>query len=395
MTTATAASRDVIPDILRGFALWGIVVVNVAYFATSVNLGVTAQALVATGDSVAALLVFALAQGKFYLIFSFLFGYSAHYLLGNPNTGRRRWLMRGVGLLILGVAHASLLFIGDILFIYGLLGLLLLAFYGRSERVLRHWIVWLYGLFAAAMAGLTALLFLAESQGVDTTGSSSLAAINYEETVIAGDYLASIGARFEFWAAEGIFLVLFQGALTFVAFLTGVLAARARALSDGVLSDSTIRQMIGWGLGAGLGIQLGLAGVWLGNELSASPSEAVGLAAFFGSFLTAPLLSVGYVGLVIRMIRSRPRALGFLGSMGRLSLTVYLSQSLLLSVIFSGWGLGLYQQVPYWVAVLISLAVTLVLSAGASLWLRRWGQGPLERLLTGWSKLGLQGYRSR
>ena len=73
--------RDIAPDVLRGFALWGIILVNVAYFSTSVYSGVTAEALAGTGDALAAFLVFVLAQGKFYLIFSFLFGYSADYVL--------------------------------------------------------------------------------------------------------------------------------------------------------------------------------------------------------------------------------------------------------------------------------------------------------------------------
>jgi uncharacterized protein len=71
-----------------------------------------------------------------------------------------------------------------------------------------------------------------------------------------------------------------------------------------------------------------------------------------------------------------------------MSLTVYLGQSLLLNVIFGGWGLGLYQQLPYWLAVLVSIAVTLVLAAVATLWLRRFRQGPMEWLLTAWSRLG-------
>ena len=55
-------TRDPAPDVLRGFALWGIVLVNVAYFSSSVDSGVTADALANAGDSVAAFLVFALAQ---------------------------------------------------------------------------------------------------------------------------------------------------------------------------------------------------------------------------------------------------------------------------------------------------------------------------------------------
>ena len=380
-------SRDPAPDVLRGFALWGIVLVNVAYFSSSVDSGVTADALANAGDSVAAFLVFALAQGNFYLIFSFLFGYSSHYVLGRSSGGRRRWWLRGVGLMVLGLAHASLLFIGDILFLYGLLGLLLLGLYAQPRRVLIRWGAWIYGVFTALALAVVALTALAEAQGLSAAVDSS-AARAYEAAVVSDNYLAAIPARVDFWVSEAIFVVLAQGALTFVAFLVGVLAARWGALTSSGLSRNQLQKMIGWGLGLGLGLQLFFAGVWVVTMTSATPSVALELGAFFGSFVTAPLLSVGYVGLVLTVVRARPAALAWLGAMGRMSLTVYLGQSLLLNVIFGGWGLGLYQQLPYWLAVLVSIAVTLVMAAVATLWLRRFRQGPMERLLTAWSRLG-------
>jgi len=383
-----APSRDTAPDVLRGFALWGIILVNVAYFATAVDLGVTSEALISPGDSVAAFLVFTLAQGKFYLIFSFLFGYSAHYVLGSDGGGRRRWWLRGVGLIVLGIAHASFLFIGDILFLYGLLGLLLLAFYSRSRTVILRWMAWIYGLFTAVALALVGLTALAEAKGLSQAVESSEVASRYEQTVISGDYLASIPARFDFWISEGIFLVAFQGALTLVAFLFGVLASRWAALGPQGLSRAQLRVMMGWGLGLGLGLQVLFGSLWLTNALSPSPSVALELAAFFGSFVTAPLLSAGYIGLIISIVRSAPRALSWMGSMGRMSLSVYLGQSLLLSLIFGGWGLGLYREGPYWSAVLISLGVTVALALLSGVWLARFRQGPMEKLLSGWSKLG-------
>ena len=384
-----AGPRDVAPDVLRGFALWGIILVNVAYFSHSVDSGPTASTLLSTGDATAAFLVFVLAQGKFYLIFSFLFGYSAHYVLRNLETGRRRWWWRSAGLIILGVAHASLLFIGDILFLYGLLGIVVLAFYGRSEKVIRRSMAWIYGAFAFFSVAVVALVWSVEAQGISAAGETSQAAKVYESTVLSGDYLASIPARFDFWFSEAILLVAFQGALTFVAFLAGVLAARAGALASHGLAAHTLRGMMGWGLGLGLGLQLFFGGLWLANTLSTVPSTAVELGSFFGSFLAAPLLSVGYVGLVLTIVRAKPTVLGWLGRMGRMSLTVYLGQSVILSVIFGGWGLGLYQEVPYWSAVVIAVGVTLLLALGATLWLRLATQGPMERLLTAWSRVGM------
>jgi len=151
------------------------------------------------------------------------------------------------------------------------------------------------------------------------------------------------------------------------------------------MSHVTLQRLLGWGLGLGLPLQLLIAGVWLSTELSAQRTETIALAAFCGSFLSAPLLSAGYVGLIAWLVRTKPQITTWLGHMGRMSLTVYLSQSIGLSLIFSAWGGGLYQGVPYWVAVLIALGLTSVLAFGASLWLARFSHGPMERALTWFS----------
>ncbi len=383
----TQTTRDIAPDVLRGFALWGIILVNVAYFSTSVDSGVTAEGVQSAGDAVAAFLVFVFGQGKFYLIFSFLFGYSARYVLGNQETGRTRWVTRSVGLIALGLAHASLLFIGDILFLYGILALLLLAFYGRTRTTIVRWMGWVYGIFVAVLAALVALTWLSENQGFTDTTPPSAAGAAYGEAVANGSFLQAIPARWALWSEEAVFLILFQATLTFVALLAGILAARSQALSPGSVTPATLRAMTIWGWGLGLGLQVLSGGIWLGNLVSASPTATSELLGLLGGFITAPLLSMGYLGTMIWLIRTRPQALGWLGSMGRMSLTVYLSQSLLLSLIFGAWGLGLYQEVPYWSAVLISLGVTAVLAGFAGLWLSRFRQGPMEKLLTSWSKI--------
>ena len=377
-------TRDAAPDVLRGFALWGIIVVNVAYFSTSVSLGVSAASLGGTEDIVAVFLVQALASGKFYLLVSFLFGYSAHYLLAKKDSGRTRWVTRPCGLVAVGVAHAALFFIGDILFLYGLLAFTVLAFYGKSRGVIIGWIAWLYGIFAALLTSVVVLTWAGERAGL-TPGATPIPAL--DEIVRPGTYLESIPARFELWYSEAIFLVLFQGVLTLVAFLVGILAARSQFLDVETMSRVTLQRLLGWGWGWGLGLplQLLIAGVWLSTELSAQRTETIALAAFCGSFLSAPLLSAGCLGLIAWLVRTKPQITTWLGHMGRMSLTVYLSQSIGLSLIFSAWGGGLYQGVPYWVAVLIALGLTSVLAFGASLWLARFSHGPMERALTWFS----------
>ena len=87
-------SRQALPDRLRGAALLGIVVVNAAFLGISAD-GFTTESIQGSANRVTAFLVIVLAQGKFYLLFSFLFGYSASFILrDNSQPNRRRYLRR-------------------------------------------------------------------------------------------------------------------------------------------------------------------------------------------------------------------------------------------------------------------------------------------------------------
>ena len=94
VTQSAPAAREALPDRVRGVALLGIVVVNAAYLGISAD-GFTAESVDGVGNRFTALVVVALAQGKFYLLFSFLFGYSASFILRDQSPpNRRRYLRR-------------------------------------------------------------------------------------------------------------------------------------------------------------------------------------------------------------------------------------------------------------------------------------------------------------
>ena len=150
-------TRQAFPDRLRGLALLGIIVVNAPFLAIS-STGYTEASIAAWWDMAAAFAVIALAQGKFYLLFSFLFGYSALFIV---RTGaapeRRRYRRRLVGLAVLGFAHAVLLFSGDILLSYAVLGFALLLLLRRPDRtVLRTAVI----VFVLSLVWLGALVLL-------------------------------------------------------------------------------------------------------------------------------------------------------------------------------------------------------------------------------------------
>ncbi len=93
------------------------------------------------------------------------------------------------------------------------------------------------------------------------------------------------------------------------------------------------------------------------------------------------MLTAGYIGLIALGMARRPRLLRAAAPAGRMSLTVYIGESALLSLLFSGYGLGYFGQWGAFAVVLSGIAAWAVLSCFAWLWMRNFGRGPLETIL--------------
>jgi uncharacterized protein len=381
-------TRDSFPDILRGFALLGIAMVNVQYFAVDTVSGFESADFTSGANSAAAFIVMLLFQSKFYLLFSFLFGYSAHYVMKGERANRSRWVGRSVGLILFGVVHFVFLFHGDILFLYGVFALLLLAFYFRPDKSVRRWARGIY-IFSAILFTLLALLvtageaFLASKGKTLPADTAGLGGLN--QALASGGFLEAAVARFELWltfAPQGFFL---QGPLVMVAFLVGVLVARKNGLASGA-NPALMRRMALWGISIGLPLQLAAAAIYIFNLLADQYSLGLSLISLAINFLTAPILSAGYVG-VLWLISERVGGIALLSAAGRHSLTIYLSQSVIFSVLFSAWGLGLFAQLDAWLVALTAFLTWLVLSVLAMVNLRFFTRGPMETALTKFSKL--------
>jgi uncharacterized protein len=194
------AARQHFPDELRGFALLGIILVNAPFLGIS-TLGFTRDLATPWWDHVAEFIVVAFFQGKFYLLFAFLFGYSAHLILQAGNR-TAHFARRLLGLALVGIGHALLFFVGDILLSYALLGIILLFAWRWPERKL------LYGAACAAslavgwmllLAGLATLAELSDAQP-----SSALVAL--DAALQHGSFLTTLGARAQ--ALPEVLLVL-------------------------------------------------------------------------------------------------------------------------------------------------------------------------------------------
>ena len=376
--------RDRFPDILRGFALFGIALVNVPYLSIDTINAAEGADLTTPSNAVAAFLVMAFFQAKFYLLFSFLFGYSAHYVLKNEESKRGRWIARSCGLLILGVLHFTFLFHGDILFLYGLFGLLLTALYFRSDKVIRGWAKGVYLSVSLLFAALSILTVVGEaslsSQGKSLPSETFTS--NLDAALASGSFLETVGPRLELWLFSAPNGFLLQGPLVFAAFLVGVLVARKNGL---VAPNPLLMKKLLWlGLFIGLPAQLLAAYLFMVNATQVD-SLGLYLVSIALNFLTAPLLSAAYVVVLWRL--SNSLRLGLLSSAGRMSLTVYLSQSVVFSTLFSAWGFGLFGKLGVAEVPLVAAFTWLVLALIASFYLKFKDKGPMEVLLSGFSKL--------
>ena len=371
--------RDIAPDVLRGFALLGILVVNIQFMGLNSDQGARGEWTQGFADGSATLLIATLFAGKFYLLFSFLFGYSSNYVIRNDRSNRARWIKRCLILMVLGALHFTFLWHGDIIFVYGLFGLILTLFFFRADKTIKiwSWITFSVSTFLLLIFG--ALVYVVEHVLNEDLGITTES--NLDEILRNGTFLESIPARLEVWFlsfATGVFI---QGGLAFAAFLLGVRLARSNFLSSSIDKAANSR-LIKTGLILGLPIQIVTAVIFLRNEQSVEPSESIYLISLVVSFLAAPLLSMFYVGIIRKLVEERPHLVTWMKPAGQMSLTVYISQSVIASLIFGPWGLGLFQDLHTWQVFLLAFVIWLFLSYLAAQWLKRFNQGPLEKLVS-------------
>lgn len=358
------AERALMPDYLRLVALFGIVVVNVQFMAFPIEQGFPGAARQTPADQTAAFLVNGLATLKSYGLFSFMFGVGLAFQI---RSAERRGLTFGplyrnrmIGLVLLGLAHGCLVFSGDILVLYAMLGTVL--------YLMRDWpvrrLVWV-GAALLAVQLPVAIAMLAASPGP----SPDVAEI--EQQVMTGDSFFQVAVfrtiGFAISLSTGLF---YQGIAAMGWFCLGLAAMRS-----GMIDNSThplwarARRTC---LLPGVVLSLLASAIWQWHD----PLLGEVLVVVF-----APISTLGYLGLIAALARPPGPFLSRALMAGGSSLSVYLGQSLVLSTIFTGYGLGLWDRVGPAMAVVIALAVTAALILALMLWRVWFRLGPFEWVL--------------
>ena len=389
-----ASERVALVDVLRGFALLGILVVNTGVF-KSAGFGPAADAppldQLASG---AILLLFTL---KFYVLFSFLFGYGFSVQMARAAERGAPWvpryLRRLLGLLLLGVAHAVLLYVGDILVTYAVLGVALLAFRRARSRVLVGVAIGLVALSALGVAGVGAVVsVLPASDTADVAREVEVDAAR-TEAAYRGSPGEVVEERLRTWPAVLVFALLGQGPTVLGMFLLGLWAGRRRLLERIDEHRPLLRRALVLGLVVGLP---GSAAFAAATVASGFDFDATFFLASAVDFATAPFLTAGYVS-GIALLHARPagaRRLAVLAPVGRMALSNYLLQSLVCSLVFTGYGLGLFGRVGAAAGLVVSFAIFAAQVPLSAWWLRRFRFGPAEWLLRSFTYARRQPLRS-
>jgi uncharacterized protein len=373
MSTQIGDRQNVV-DRLRGFAVIGVLIVNTPFLLTSTS-GTNPDSMSTGWDLAAGYITWTFFQAKSYVIFAFLFGYSLMIFLDRASKkgidARRAYRQRLLALAAFGIAHAVLLFVGDILFLYALLGSALVLLRTRSDRFILRLAA---ALFIAQVLLLTAAMAMLAAVPVDAAALSETAEIDrsWGQDGIVGSTLT----RLEVWPYALLLIVVLQGLLIMSLFCVGIVAGRNRWLADPERHRALFHRIRSWGLIGGLPPAL-IAGALIVFPPLAFDGAGVLLGVWL-LYLTAPLLSAGYIAAIALLPR---RGLAKIAETdGAMSLTLYLGESVLMTFLAAGWGLGLFGM-DTGPAFLVAIAVAVALSLAASLWCRRFTTGPIERLL--------------
>jgi uncharacterized protein len=372
--------RIAVIDVLRGVALVGILLVNIILMGGPIDsYRPAAPASLANSDWVAWWISHLFIYGSMRGLFSILFGASA--LLFLAAGGREvAFLLRSGWLFCFGALNATLLlWPGDILMIYALVAPLLLLF--RQAAPGR-----LLTIGLALLAVLACWAYLDTLAGTLTPAATRSEALVLEAHARLGGYLANLhfmAHHAAWWMLSAMRLFWLLDAFAFM--LIGMALFRLGLLDGAAPAGTYVILLL---IGVLIGLPLRFA-----EALSAWPHDGRFPPLAEASFQVGRLaVSLGWIGAVTLLWRALPWRAAFtpLAALGRMALSGYLAQSAIAALVFSGFGLGLWNQLGWLQRWALALLIMALLAFAARLWLERFAMGPAEwlwrRLTFGWRR---------
>lgn len=424
-TPVTAPERLHTVDTLRGFALLGILVMNIYFFALPGAVyfnprvwggaeGINFWTWIATH-------IF--FEQKFMSIFSMLFGAGVILMFDRAERRGSRfgriWFRRCFWLLMIGMVHAYLFWYGDILFTYAVCGFMIYFFRRLSPRalVIVGIVLMLVALPLSSGLGLFVEFMrdtAVEAERLEEAGENLDAMQRsmkeswvemrkeyyptpeqlQEEVDLYGS--GSYGEIFADRFPAVLNMQLVAGIISVWWHVGGLMLIGMGLMKSGVFSAERsfrfYRGMIFWGFGAGLPLA-----VWSVVDLQAHDFDFIHTFTLGGhyNFAAGFLVALGHIGLV--MLACKAGLFAALGSrlaaVGRMALTNYLMHTMICTLIFYSHGLGLFGRIPRFPLMGVVLAIWLLQLAICRPWLERFRFGPAEWLWRSLTYRTLQPFR--
>lgn len=392
LNPTTCGERAELLDIFRGFAVFGILLMNIEFFQRPlIALSAGFNHDQALPDYITAWLSYFFVQGKFYTIFSILFGIGFVLFLERAmsKTSRPRLLFcrRITILATFGLVHACFIWAGDILFSYAIAGFILLFFLNSPVSRLWKWslvLIILPTFLIWYIAWQVEAILATEPERVIAWGEmiqqDYYALVAERDLIYAqGTFIDVVKLRFTefyqiyFTQLDVIFTLSIVGYM-----LIGVIFARLNWWSNPAEHFPAIKKLFGICLAIGIPTTL-LLSTW-------------GIAAthWYPTFKTIAYVYLKHIGeltlafsylciFAILYVRGK-QWIHVFAPVGRMALTNYIFQSLFFTSLFYGYGFGLYGEYGRLAITLMAIAVFILQVLASHWWMQRFKFGPLEWL---------------
>lgn len=404
--------RYITLDALRGFAVMGILAMNIVAF--DMPFMAYLNPAIHGGDSGADLVSWFFSyiffDGKMRGLFSLIFGASMMLIIERTElkgeNAARIHFARMFWLALFGLAHFFFIWFGDILFLYASVGCVAFFFRNWYPELLMKWALIIYCVGFILLSGATGGMLYAQIQASQPEASAKQ--IKDYEDIIKSDDFTSIGTNKELELYRSNYSAIVSHKLReqWTEPLTGVLQSMFETLSMMLIGMALLKNgfLIGqwdvssyrkWALyGIGGGVAFSAIAAYGQYASGFNPVIVINTQVAW-MMLPRLLMTIGYAAALILLIGKMDGGaiLSRVVAAGQAAFTNYLGTSIVMTTIFYGYGLGLYGFVgraQTWPFVLGAWVVMLLWSKP---WLDRYRHGPLEWLWRSLARMKLQPMR--
>lgn len=360
-------------DAIRGFALFGILLVNITLIQFGLFANEKPTYIFGKLDESANWFIQFFGTQNFISLFSFLFGLSIILLQKSIIAKGKKFFptcIRRISiLLLLGYIHGTFVWEGDILFAYGIVGIFLMMFINRKPKTLLIW-----------ASILLALIMFASYQSEPTSNTFNDVApyIEKEHKVHeTGSYMDHINFRltenpFDYMGINGIFglVILSIFALIFMSplFLLGMYVGKKGWLFEIDKHIPAVKKI--WLITGIFSFTIKILTMFVKHPILIMLQDS----------LTPVTMTFFYGSTIILLFHYKKvaRLLTYMANMGKMSVSNYLAQSIIATTIFYAYGFGLYGKIGYFFGILLTIGIYTIQLFVSTYWLQKYRMGPVE-----------------